>query len=114
MSRPQASTYAYELCDSYTCTQQHPPGEDYFSSPNTRKQSLLAATKVIYKAAEGLYWFSSNRAVAKSHAQWYNDAEGNKWKLLLRCHIPADSTVSEAHNFRDIRVEDIVILENIW
>jgi hypothetical protein len=64
--------------------------------------------------AEALYWFSSNRAVAMSHAAWYKNASGEKWKLLLRCLIPANSIKDNVHNFRDVQAGNIVMLEKIW
>ena len=36
-----------------------------------------------------LYWFSSNDAVARTHADYWLSADGTKWRLTLTCTIPA-------------------------
>ena len=61
-----------------------------------------------------LYWFSSEIEVAKSHADYWPDAEGNKWRLTLKCLIPENSLVADVRNYHSVVRDDIVIIGKIW
>lgn len=55
-----------------------------------------------------LYWFITEFAVAKSHADYWRDNSGTDWRLTLKCTIPHKiSHVDNIHNFHSIAAHDI-------
>ena len=43
-----------------------------------------------------------------------NDSSGTKWRLTLKCYIPANSLVAEVHNYHSVASTDIIIIEKQW
>ena len=65
-------------------------------------------------AFEKPYWFSLNVNVAKSIAGYWEGDDGVKWRLTLRCRIPANSQVVDVYNFHSVKGESVEIVEMLW
>lgn len=67
-----------------------------------------------FKTGNKLYWFSSKQDVAQTHADYWPDDAGKKWRLTLKCKIPVTSQRWDVHNFHSVESVSIRILEQIW
>lgn len=67
-----------------------------------------------YRHGCELYWFSSRYDVALSHAEWWPCADGSKLRLTLKCAIPANSEIRDAHNYCNVQANKIRVIEKIW
>jgi hypothetical protein len=67
------------------------------------------------KECEKLYWFSTNEEKAKTHADYWKDSNGDKFKLTLKCkiwYIPEN--IENGDCIFGVDSNEIEILEYIW
>lgn len=87
-----------------------------------RRWTLDALTPVLFlhsydprfDGASGAYWFSRSVQTAMTHADHWRDGEGTKWRLTLKCSIPASSTSDFQGHYKNVLGEKVQIHEVLW
>ena len=75
---------------------------------------FLPSTDPTFIRDQRYYWFASDIDRVRNRADWWMDEHGEKKKLILKCEIPADSTLDQIGVYCEVNGEDVVILEKMW
>ena len=77
-------------------------------------QFFLSYTDPDFITDQSLYWFAENVDTIRNRAEWWRDEHDEKRKLILKCEIPAHSTVDQVGIYKDVKAENVVVVERMW